>query len=103
MPRLGVRAKLFVASVAAIAVGAVVAYAMISTALDRILFVRMRDALFLRADLVAWQVDQKNPDTPAAWDALAHELGEHAHCRVTLVAADGSVRGDSEATSRENQ
>lgn len=75
MPRLGVRAKLFVASVAAIAVGAVVAYAMISTALDRILFVRMRDALLLRADLVAWQVDQKSPATPEAWDALAHELG----------------------------
>jgi two-component system phosphate regulon sensor histidine kinase PhoR len=97
MLRLGVRAKLLLASIAAIAIGGVLAYAFASAALDSILTSRMRDVLFERADLVAWQADQAAPRDGVAWESLARDLGGHAHCRVTLVGADGRVLGDSEA------
>jgi len=91
-----------VVSAVAVVLGAVVAYAMASVALDRILAGRMRDNLLLRGDLVVWEVDRvgaQGAQSDEAWRALAKDLGANAHCRVTLVGADGRVLGDSEGTN----
>ncbi len=100
--RFGVRAKLFFASVAVIIVAVVVAYAYLSPTLDALLTNRIRDDLFVRVELVARQAEQaKLPmeQDVTRWDALADDLGASAHARVTLIAPDGRVLGDSEVAT----
>ncbi len=97
--RFGVRAKLFFASASVIVIAVVVAHAFLSSALDRMLTERIRDDLFVRAELVARQAGDAHvapAESLAGWDALADDLGARAHGRVTLIAADGRVLGDSE-------
>jgi two-component system phosphate regulon sensor histidine kinase PhoR len=98
--RFGVRAKLFFASVAVIVVAVVVAYAYLSPTLDTLLTDRIRDDLFVRVDLVARQAEQAHiatsTDAIPEWEALANDLGKRTRARVTFIAADGRVLGDSE-------
>ncbi len=98
--RFGVRAKLFLASLAVIAVAVGAAYIYLSSALDRLITDRIRDDLFVRVELVAREAEQANlPDDITAWDKLADDLGAHAGARVTFITADGRVIGDSEVTA----
>ncbi len=95
--RLGVRAKLFLASVSVIAIAVVVAHAYLSSALDRMLTERIRDDLFVRLALVERETERVDASaTTAEWDALADDLGSRAGARVTFIASDGRVLGDSE-------
>ena len=97
--RLGVRAKLFFASIAVILAAVVVAYAYLSSTLDTLLTDRIRDDLFVRVELVARQAEQSSiplDGDVTDWDAFADDLGARAHARVTFIAADGRVLGDSE-------
>jgi two-component system phosphate regulon sensor histidine kinase PhoR len=95
--RFGVRAKLFLASVSVIAIAVVVAHAYLSSALDRMLTDRIRDDLFVRLELVAREAERVDANAPVAtWDALADDLGGRARARVTFIASDGKVLGDSE-------
>ena len=95
---LGVRAKLFFASMGVIVLAVLAAHTFLSSALDTLLTDRIRDDLFVRAELVARSAEQaKLPmGDAAAWDALADDLGARAGGRVTLIAPDGKVLGDSE-------
>jgi len=90
----GVRRQVVV-TVAAVAIGAMLAYVLASTTIERVLTGRMRDNLLLRADFVAWEADRAT----TLDDALARDLGAHTHCRVTLVAPDGRALGDSEVAA----
>jgi two-component system phosphate regulon sensor histidine kinase PhoR len=97
--RVGVRVKLFLGSLVAIVIAVVVVYVYLSSALARLLTDRIREDLFVRADLVARQAEHAQlPDDVTAWDALADDLGARSHTRVTFIAADGRVLGDSEVT-----
>ena len=95
--RLGIRGKLFLASLGAIVLSVAVADFYLSGALDRFLTEREEDHLAVRAQLVARDAARATLalDDQAGWDALADELGTAAQARVTLVARDGTVLGDS--------
>ncbi|HEY2370863.1 MAG TPA: HAMP domain-containing protein, partial [Polyangiaceae bacterium] len=95
--RFGVRAKLFLASISVIAIAVIVAHAYLSSALDRMLTDRIRGDLFVRLALVERETERVDASaTTAEWDALADDLGARAGARVTFIASDGRVLGDSE-------
>ncbi|MBI5485807.1 MAG: HAMP domain-containing protein [Deltaproteobacteria bacterium] len=95
---LGVRGKLFLASLAAIAFSVVVADLYLARTLDRELTESVRDDLTIRAELIAGEARAEGralrPDP--AWDGWADERGRTSRARVTVIAADGTVVGDSE-------
>jgi two-component system, OmpR family, phosphate regulon sensor histidine kinase PhoR len=97
--KLGVRSKLFLISLALIAVSVGTADVYLSSTLETERTAQLREELVTRlalvqrdAALLAAPLDDRR-----AWDALADELGQHARARVTLIARDGQVLGDSEA------
>lgn len=93
----GVRAKLFLVLLGVIVAVVALVDAYLTTALDRQLTERIRDDLTIRAALVADKAAGRATGRDrAAWDALADELGRLAQGRVTLIARDGVVLGDSE-------
>jgi two-component system, OmpR family, phosphate regulon sensor histidine kinase PhoR len=96
--KLGIRAKLFLISVGLIIVSVVVAYYYLRSALQTWFIDEVRENLHVRADLVAAQaVSAKLPaDDLTGWDNLANHAGEQARARVTLIASDGRVLGDSD-------
>jgi two-component system phosphate regulon sensor histidine kinase PhoR len=98
--KLGIRARLFVVSLALIVVSVVVADALLGASLDRWLTQRIQDDLQVRVALVERQVAAAAPrltsDDLDGWDALADVLGATAHARVTIIRKDGAVVGDSE-------
>jgi len=96
--KLGVRAKLFFVLIGLIAAAVLVVDLSLTNALDRQLTDRIREDLTIRAALIA----EKAGTTEAAsgdyatWDAIANESGQLARARVTLIARDGAVLGDSQ-------
>jgi two-component system phosphate regulon sensor histidine kinase PhoR len=97
--RLGVRAKLFLVSVALI----VVSVAAIDTYLTQTITSRLtetvRTSLLARAHLVAREASGFAPTTSDAiepWETLADGLGRAAAARVTIIRSDGVVLGDSD-------
>ncbi len=98
--RFGVRLKLFLVTLALIAVSVVVADAYLTRSTAEQVTQTVRDDLFVRAALVAREAAMKGAAKTdlAAWDALADGLGQAAAARVTLIAKDGTVLGDSEVS-----
>jgi two-component system phosphate regulon sensor histidine kinase PhoR len=94
--KLDIRAKLFAVSLGLIAASVVAAELYLSPAIDANLTERIRDDLFVRLALVEDAAHRVPSMDPAAWDALADDLGPRAHARVTFVATDGTVIGDSD-------
>jgi two-component system, OmpR family, phosphate regulon sensor histidine kinase PhoR len=96
--RFGVRLKLFLVSVALIAVSVVAADAYLTRSTGQQVTETVRDDLFVRAALVAREAVTRAaaPGDLAAWDSLADSLGHAAAARVTLIARDGTVVGDSD-------
>jgi two-component system phosphate regulon sensor histidine kinase PhoR len=95
--KLGIRAKLFLTSLAVIVVTVVVAYEYSSDRLERELTSRVRAELIVRAKLVALGAASSYArweDRPV-WDDLARDLGKRANAEVTLLRKDGNVLGDS--------
>ncbi|MDB5864205.1 MAG: hypothetical protein JWO70_2011 [Betaproteobacteria bacterium] len=92
-----IRLKLFLGSLALIAIAIASAELYLAHALEKQLTERIRTDLLARAALIAHRVASAGgiPDDVVA-DALADELGAIAGARVTLVRPDGSVAGDSE-------
>ncbi|HEV8321747.1 MAG TPA: ATP-binding protein [Myxococcota bacterium] len=100
--RLGIRAKLFLWSLALIGASVLAAEIYLRTALAALLTDGIRDDLLVRAAIVEHEAAALAATAPApdsaAWDALADDAGRRARARVTFVAADGRVLGDSEVT-----
>ncbi|WP_394835202.1 cell wall metabolism sensor histidine kinase WalK [Pendulispora rubella] len=96
--RLGVRLKLFLASFAVIAISVTIGDAYLTHAIDRYLTNDIEQDLFVRAKLVALEAGNASiaEGDLEAWDHLADRFGGVADGRVTLVASDGRVLGDSE-------
>ncbi|MFI5307748.1 MAG: ATP-binding protein [Polyangiales bacterium] len=96
--KLGLRGRLFVASLLVIAISVATADAYLSSALDADLTARVREDLLARARLLERDVSAFGAQLQdfRAWDALADDLGKRAGARVTLIGPDGSLLGDSE-------
>jgi two-component system phosphate regulon sensor histidine kinase PhoR len=97
--KLGIRAKLFAASLALIVVSLATGELYLRPAIESDLLARIRADLSARLALVAEQarvLAATGETTNAAWDALADRLGPLAHARVTLIDGQGVVKGDSE-------
>jgi two-component system phosphate regulon sensor histidine kinase PhoR len=93
----GIRVKLFLGSLVLIGISIAAAELYLAHALEKQLTERIRADLLTRAGLVARRVGSAaGPFDNAMGDALAHELGNIAGGRVTLVRPDGTVGGDSE-------
>jgi two-component system phosphate regulon sensor histidine kinase PhoR len=95
--KLGIRAKLFLISLGLIALSVLVAYAYARAQIERDATLRIRGDLVVRAELVASQAETVPYSAldVSEWDHLADRLGEKAGTRVTFIARDGRVLGDS--------
>ncbi|MPZ45268.1 MAG: HAMP domain-containing protein [Betaproteobacteria bacterium] len=101
--RLGIRSKLFVASIVLIGVSLAASEIYLTRALEAQLLESIRDELLVRARLVAERASgiASASDDVRAFDRLADHLGATARGRVTLVRRDGTVVGDSGVAAEE--
>ncbi len=96
---LGVRGRLFVVSVALILVVGLTSGAYLENQLRRLLMARIETELHRHA-LTARELFRSLNDwsTPATIDPLADRLSQAASARVTVIAQNGTVLGDSALT-----
>ncbi|MCA9642688.1 MAG: HAMP domain-containing protein, partial [Myxococcales bacterium] len=96
--KLGLRAKLTLVALLLIGVAITAAFLFMRREVHSVLVDHMTRDLVTRAQLIADQVSevQLPDDDVKDWDALADRLGKASKARVTLIAADGRVLGDSE-------
>ena len=97
--KLGIRAKLFAASLALIVVSLVAGELYLRPTIEGELLARVRADLSARLALVAEQarvLAATGATSNEDWDALADRLGPLARARVTLIDGQGVVKGDSE-------
>jgi two-component system phosphate regulon sensor histidine kinase PhoR len=94
--KLDIRAKLFVVSLGLIVVSMIAAEVSLRPAIETNLTERIRADLLARLALVEHAAGAAHDASPATWDELADTLGARAQARVTFIAADGRVLGDSE-------
>lgn len=101
--RLRIRSKLFLTLVSLITLSVLVAYVSARSEIERDARRRITEDLIVRAHLVAHTVELATHglNDLASWDALADRLGSDAAARVTIVAKDGAVLGDSEVSTAE--
>jgi two-component system phosphate regulon sensor histidine kinase PhoR len=101
--RLSVRTRLFLVSLVLIAASMGGANAYLGPAVvDRLTDLLRADAMArARLAAVAARASRAPFSDSSEWDRLADALGREAGARVTLVAADGSVIGDSEVGAAE--
>ena len=95
---LGVRAKLFLISIALIAISVATADVFLTPAIADRLTAAARTNLLSEARLIAREVSLEGAPSPAEeapWEPLAHDLGQTGDTRVTFIRADGVVLGDS--------
>jgi len=105
---LGIRGRLLVLSLLLIATTVLVLDAYVSSMLRAAIEERLATDLDARAALVVADVErraakERAPAQPAGseavdWQDFAEELGRRALARVTLIAANGRVIGDSEVS-----
>jgi two-component system phosphate regulon sensor histidine kinase PhoR len=92
--KLGIRGRLFALCLGAIAIAVTLLNSYMSAELRSAIENRMAEDLDVRAQLIARQIESAPPSTD--WQGLAEELGRRALARITIVATDGTVLGDSE-------
>ena len=95
------RTRLFFASLVASALTLLVAAALVSWSVYRIVDERIERGLINEARLAAETLSHRQAATPAELDAEADALGRLIAARVTFVARDGTVVGDSEVTTED--
>ncbi len=96
---LGVRAKLFLVSMALIAASAIAAEVYLTPVIADRLAATTESGLHARARLISREASTFSAplsDDFAAWDRFADDLGRASGARVTFIRADGVVLGDSE-------
>lgn len=101
--RLRIRSKLFLTLVSLITLSVLVAYFSARSGIERDARERITEDLIVRAHLVAHAAERAGHalNDFESWDALADELGSNAAARVTIVAKDGAVLGDSDLPTGE--
>ena len=95
------RTRLFLSSLFASAVTLAVAAVLVSWSVHRIVNDRIERSLIAEARLAAETLSHRQPATRSELDAEADAMGRLIAARVTLVARDGTVVGDSELTTDE--
>jgi two-component system phosphate regulon sensor histidine kinase PhoR len=95
------RARLFLTSLVAAAVTLAVAAALMSWSVRRTVGAQIERGLVNEARLAAETLSHRRAGTAAELDAEADALGRLVSARVTFIAPDGSVVGDSELTAGE--
>jgi two-component system phosphate regulon sensor histidine kinase PhoR len=93
------RAKIFLTALAAAAVAVLVATALVSWSVRRSLEQRIERELGLEARMAAEMLAYHVAATESALDAEADAIGRILGARVTFIAADGRVVGDSDVTA----
>ncbi|HEY0708170.1 MAG TPA: hypothetical protein VGG33_15300, partial [Polyangia bacterium] len=90
------------ASTGVVAVALVLTDLLLGGALQRDLLARMEADVEVRLALVEARLSATSPPISdvSAWDAIADESGRASGVRVTFVAPDGRVLGDSEVPSQ---
>jgi two-component system phosphate regulon sensor histidine kinase PhoR len=101
--KLGIRSKLFLLSFGLVASVLLAADLLLTRTLDGFLSDRIRTDLLTRAVMAERQTSLlpglTEPGPKAAWEGLAQELGRSAQARLTIIASDGRVLGDSEVAA----
>jgi two-component system, OmpR family, phosphate regulon sensor histidine kinase PhoR len=92
------RAKIFLTALAAAALAALVATALVSWSVRRSLEQRIERELAIEARLAGEMLAHHTAVTEAELDGEADTLGHILGARVTFIAADGRVVGDSDLT-----
>src|SRR6187397_2771714 len=95
------RSRLFLASLVTSAVTLIVAAALVSWSLRRMVEDRIQRGLVNQARLAAETLSHRQAATAAELDAEADAIGRLVSARVTFVGPDGTVVGDSELTPGE--
>jgi len=95
------RIRSFVSALAAAAVTLTVAMTMMSWSVRRSVGDRIERSLINEARLAAETLSHRQPATPAELDAEADALGRLVSARITFIAEDGTVTGDSQLTTEE--
>jgi two-component system, OmpR family, phosphate regulon sensor histidine kinase PhoR len=96
---LGVRAKLFLVSMALIAASAIAAEVYLTPVIADRLAATTESGLRARARLISREASTFGAplaDDFVAWDRFADDVGRTSGARVTFIRADGVVLGDSE-------
>lgn len=97
--KLGIRGKLLLISIALIASALLVSDLVLTSSLDRSLTARTRSDLLVRTKLAEREAsrlaDASDLHPTPTWQTLAQELGTRAEARLTLIAVNGEVLGDS--------
>jgi two-component system phosphate regulon sensor histidine kinase PhoR len=94
--KLNIRARLFLVLLGLIAASVFTAELYLRPQIENGIVDRIRNDLFARLALVEQAAHRVQSDDASGWDALADDLGRRAHARVTFIAPDGQVLGDSE-------
>jgi len=95
------RTRLFLTSLAAAAATMAVATLLLSTSLRRTANDQIEQDLVTQARLAAEALSHQMPATRAELDLEADALGRLGAARVTFIAADGTVVGDSDLSAEE--
>ena len=93
------RTRLFLSSLLAAGIALLVATVLVSWSVRRSLNDRIERGLINETRLAAETLSHRQAATPAELDAEADAIGRLVSARVTFVAADGTVVGDSELTA----
>jgi two-component system, OmpR family, phosphate regulon sensor histidine kinase PhoR len=97
------RTRLFIISLAAAAVTLLVATALASWSIRRSVYARIERGLIAEARLAAETLSHRRAASPSELDAEADTIGRLVSARVTFVAPDGTVVGDSDLSAAELQ
>ena len=99
-PAAGIRAKLFLASLALTGVSVAATDAFVTRRVDSELTNRIRADLLVRLALVEREASaaQLPMERIPAWKALADDLGARSHARVTVIRRDGLLLADSDVS-----
>lgn len=96
---LGIRGKLLLISLGLIASALLISDLVLTSALDKTLTGRTRSDLMVRAELAEREANRfaeaSETHTNETWQKLTVDLGARAQARLTLIALDGEVLGDS--------
>jgi two-component system phosphate regulon sensor histidine kinase PhoR len=95
------RSRSFITALATAAVTLVVAVTMVSWSVRRTMSQRIERSLVDEARLAAAILAHRQPATSAELDAEADSLGRLVSARVTFIAPDGAVVGDSELSAEQ--
>ena len=95
------RARLFVSSLAIAAVTLLVATALVSWSIRRTTTERIERSLVAQARLAAETLSHRTDFGAGGLDGVADAMGAVSDARVTLVAVDGTVLGDSDLTAEQ--